>query len=1784
MSRIKKIVLMIIICLACISIHNVSLAATTSWKSTRSFSLSKGSCSNKKHKGCTTYNTGRITMHIGSDGFLSKSKKPYIDKDTGVICLQHDKEAEKFTENGEELMEIEYRMTISNKSVTIIPMSEAAKNTSGSSTISTTSNEAAKVAYILSHISESAGEDERKNNGAQGALWTVIKPFLDDLKKKTSFNGVVASVYKGKWDDVANAVKYANEADKYANTSIFSPSTVKTKITVSELDSNYYIIGPFKMKFANGSYKNGGNVTRFAGFDSANLKMDNSQLNSKNWTLCNKKGKEISEPTSNEDFYIKVKKAKIGAKGILTIKTKKMNVYANFYTMIYKNGLQEQAIVTEAGRYYDNEKVTFEFDTFGNLRIAKEDADSGNALSGIGFTIINSNGKYVQALDANKDVQASATGIIKNIQFTGSASKATKFLTDDKGIIELHNIPVDTYTINETSVGNHYAYVLNKNNISWEANGKTSTGQSVKVLIKGQSPTIANSTNTMLQDKYVTIATVKNKKQVGELNIIKVDDRNKNKILPKVEFVIRSSASNNQYIKVKAVGSNVTKDANGWATRIVGSSRINDTNDTKNNPTLEYVEKISEATVFITDGNGIIDIQNLISSIDGTTMIEYKLEEIKNPNYGYLSGSSGEYVNYKVTYEGESTTSNGTVKLTTSDVISVTATNHQEYIRLGGFVWEEIASGKDNMVNNTYDETEAKVGGIQVKLYKEGTFIAETTTNSNGEYEFGTRSENDEYINTDYVKNGKETGNLRIDDLSQYYVEFEYDGLKYTSVLANTKYDDSNYSNTSKAAEVDSRRADGKDRETVNSDFSVISYNQAYDGKNNPTYGLEYTTNPEQKNVSRYNYNKYWKYNDEKEQKTLRKVKVVKVKDGNNKNYEVIASTQKSGFKLNDAWAEQAKKPGFDSEVLTGINLGIEKRAQADLAVSSDLNKVEIKINTASGVYMNTYEYGKRNLDGNENAFGVETKFGQKTGKGDSTRYSDRNLNLYTRRIYESDLVYDNNKKLMQIYVTYRIRVKNQTPFAAGLTSKVNEIANYYDKGYTIKASWIGDNKEDSVVWNSDSNYNPRKKMEEMDKDNYKAGYTNSLKDRKIEGDACIDIYIKFELDNDTVGELLEQQTTLNNVSEITSFSTIDKNGAPYAAIDEDSNPGSAEIKLTGESATTSTDLNGRTYNIENKKLDTTTYEDDTDMAPSLVLGIEKDNPTRGLSGTVFEDKNTIHSDNTTHAGDKRLGNGKLDNGENKIQNVTVELLEYDGNKENNIAIGEDGNEKHATLYQTTIDENKVLSTVEKEATVKTDESGKYEFKGVIPGRYLIRYTYGENKDGEKTYFIDTNGNKIEVNARDYKSTIITSSIIEKALNLNAGDKEKRMGDLNWILNKEKNEYSDAIDDINKRNSNDDLYFGSYLNYGENSMTSDTAFFDVGVEYSEVSEENSERVSTTKYQDEYYLSNGNILVFDEKTNTLKVSPTFYAVNPNQDFGIIERPRQEYVVNKRVSNLKVTLANGQILINGNPYKNNPNSIEELEEPSENPLPYVKAIPGLVTAEIDNEILQAAKLNIEYTISIKNNSELDYDYTKPGGDKYYYFGDASNAEPIKAAIKKVVDYMENGLVYDEEANKENWEIVTPEKLTKYTEDGVDKQLIATGQEINGVKYNVYDGIKQGYTIAITNAFDKGIEVTGIESTKIYGSKVLSTSENGINVLNHTEIIETKGIRPIKDSIPGNYNPELGMNNEINEPDDDWTKLTITPPLGLTDNKTYVILITATALLVLAGGVYIIKKKVI
>lgn len=73
---------------------------------------------------------------------------------------------------------------------------------------------------------------------------------------------------------------------------------------------------------------------------------------------------------------------------------------------------------------------------------------------------------------------------------------------------------------------------------------------------------------------------------------------------------------------------------------------------------------------------------------------------------------------------------------------------------------------------------------------------------------------------------------------------------------------------------------------------------------------------------------------------------------------------------------------------------------------------------------------------------------------------------------------------------------------------------------------------------------------------------------------------------------------------------------------------------------------------------------------------------------------------------------------------------------------------------------------------------------------------------------------------------------------------------------------------------------------------------------------------------------------------------------------------------------MVLSNGQVLISGNPYiqiadKDLYQRWNEIEKTAtgENAMKYVKALPSRVVLEIDNELIQGATLELEYTISVK-----------------------------------------------------------------------------------------------------------------------------------------------------------------------------------------------------------------------
>ena len=1314
----------------------------------------------------------------------------------------------------------------------------------------------------------------------------------------------------------------------------------------------------------------------------------------------------------------------------------------------------------QIGKTYEI-KITNE-KKYRNLKLIKVDQDSKEEIEEMGIVLYDETDKgyFIGGNDENEPL------------LTNDISKATKYETKKGGIDIKYLARNHSYIVYEVE-NPIYGYT----EVSLD-----------KPLELGKF--------TLSDDDVTLEYTVENLKRTGNLIIEKEDIDNNDLILEGISFKIQNSKG--EYIIALDEDKREQLEVNGKI--YLGG--------------LKTTTNINSATEFITDKNARIEIYNIL--MDTYTVIETSVGD----NFGYDTDS--DYVSWETSGNTNGTGATATVvvnrqksqdtEINTANMSNekydkLVFKNKRKYIKISGLAWEDIASGKGNDIDEVWtDETgDKKLKNITVRLKtSSGDTIATKVTDSDGKYIFGNYDEDETAIK------------IKIDDIIGGYIEFEYNGLSYKTVSINSTFTFNQGTNNGNVINgINNSASDTSNRDEFNKRFETISYNVAHDANNGKNHDLSYRYDEEKHesyheflgNDIKYGY-------DEQEQPVSGMEEYYLINAVTNKNEQKALCT---GYGADDIRQNSVTE-------IAGINLGITIRAQADLAISSDLDKVNIAINTGTDIYENTYTYAKRNIE-EENSFGIETKFGNGTGS-----YSNRGLKTYTRRIYESDLAYSNdNQELMKIYVTYKIRVKNQSTI---LTSKIKEIVNYYDSRYTIEKSWIGEDENNSVNWTGNNEIGQ----------GYKAGYTNAIGNTEIEPGGYIDIYIKFKLDNTAVKALIEKQTTLNNVSEISEFSTV-QNGQVYAAIDIDSNPGSAEIVLQ-QSETTTTTLNGRTYEIENKILETTSFEDDTDMAPSLILGIEESDPTRGLSGTVFED-DSINGDETT-PNQERIGDGILENDRYRVGNAKVELLDEDGNI--------------VKLYELSVNSG-VISTTEKDAVTYTDANGEYSFLGVMPGKYLIRYTYNN-----ETYIMK-NETQYNIDPRDYKSTIITSDLIKTALNLNKeidSSKEERMGNLSWILSYEGKRYSDAVDDMTQREKLDNI---DYANTTELAMRADTAYFEVGVEYSDVTLQGfNEKVSFTDYKDEYNLEGGKIIVLEN--GKIKVKDTFYAVNPYQDFGIVERPRQVYDVNKRVTNLKVILANGQVLINGNPYKTEIgeeyakwNEIEKAADPA---LQYVKALPGSVIAEIDNEIMQGTTLSLEYAISIKNDAELDYTETE-----YYYYG-TGGQNVLTSVIKKVADYMEEDLVYDDKANAElGWEKIEPKKLKDW--DG--KKL---------VKDEVYTEVKDGYTIAVTENFNTELAPGTAKTVKLYGSKLLTTDENGIGVSNYVEIIETA--RKIYNSTPGNYIPGLSSDKigYTNEPDDDQIRVSITPPTGLTDNITFIITVASITVVVLLAGIYFIKAK--
>lgn len=363
----------------------------------------------------------------------------------------------------------------------------------------------------------------------------------------------------------------------------------------------------------------------------------------------------------------------------------------------------------------------------------------------------------------------------------------------------------------------------------------------------------------------------------------------------------------------------------------------------------------------------------------------------------------------------------------------------------------------------------------------------------------------------------------------------------------------------------------------------------------------------------------------------------------------------------------------------------------------------------------------------------------------------------------------------------------------------------------------------------------------------------------------------------------------------------------------------------------------------------------------------------------------------------------------------------------------------------------------------------------------------------------------------------------------------------------------------------------------------------------------------TRKQIDAEITTGNVTKMDSTTPTMEIGveyETTYTASmgdrytyriENVDFGIVERARQVLDISKDVTGIKITLANGETIIDAKVVDG------KLEGDAIKGLTYgppSATSNGLVWAQIDTELIQGATVQIEYTIKVENNSEVDYD-----SENYYKYG-IKEGNVIQMKPEGVYDYLDSQMTLDETKDNGNWKVVSKEEYNqKYASPTIIENYFSDGKTIvtkeDGTEVETYrwetsnvsyqnlftewateiteqrtirDIKTENKTILRNANLEKELQPGEKNSVNLYTLKLLADTD-GIDLDNDAEITEIRRVQQTG-RIPDVATSCIYDRGET---------VTVTQPTG--DNQNYVlpIVIGATALITLGVGVIFIKKKV-
>ena len=714
--------------------------------------------------------------------------------------------------------------------------------------------------------------------------------------------------------------------------------------------------------------------------------------------------------------------------------------------------------------------------------------------------------------------------------------------------------------------------------------------------------------------------------------------------------------------------------------------------------------------------------------------------------------------------------------------------------------------------------------------------------------------------------------------------------------------------------------------------------------------------------------------------------------------------------------------------------------------------------------------------------------------------------------------------------------------------------------------------------------------------------------------------------------------TKIANIEDA-SGEKIDLSGKPAGIVDKDSNPGNLNPNDVPK------DLTKEQFKHE-------FFEDDTDKAPNIKLKLKADDEARLIDGVVWEDIRNYKDDTQK----TNVANGLKENGENGINGVTVQLVELMENGteyvwsnrvlnfandgytiKDNTQLGEKGTYTKANggVFNPIINmygsDGRLLIN-----DVTSTQDGYYAFKSYPAGNYVVRYIYGDTvrtvlpnaqNQNDITKLINKNGdNAKSYTGQDYKSTSYQKDISDgKSFTFRNATIYSNNNDKFNVNESGKFAYDITASDAKENVSDAKDIMTDSNNNGDYKRPDATLNSRVDVEtYSKANVKNhiAEVLASHEQLQKYYENNQNEVnalleelmnktamtaetgVIDMEIEKDSNATDNQGVNNKQQYkiqnvnlGLEERPKAQLEINKEVTNVKLTLADGSTLFDAKQtasnvlwkdhknydtgYKNN-----MLDETKFGSIANIRAKNtkdsrlGLIQLSMDEELMHGAKIQITYQITVTNVGEVDYK-----DNQFYYTGKVADKNTIvKTTANQIIDYVANNLQFDSSlAENTDWEVITQDKLITQdkTQDLVNKNLKSKVEQ-----YNTIITTKENATIAKTELVpDLYDNKKSSASTNLVLTQLI-TAENKTDDLTYKNIVEivktsnTVGRRN-QYSVVGNQDPTM----EPQEIDSDRAEIVkILPPFG---NAGLYIIITITTIIaigLLAGGIVFIRRKIL